>query len=245
MHGDEIARYLDDAMSGAERGRFEARLSSDAAMRRLVDAERAIRATLAAQLASLPAEHAATRAHMLSALSSLPATTGPASAPAAPRDGSSLLRWAGTSGAGIAIVVGGYLVTSHGLSSGDDRSAPSRAQSTEQTTSSRTAPPRMGPPQTTPQTTPPATMTPQAGGSQTATPPPGSRASGAPIVSPPSTARGAAEGRSAQARDVVGGSPETASRPTDTQAPRKRELRVIDRDSVRLNVGVDELRRRP
>ena len=106
---NEITRYIDGAMSSNERMRFEARLAGDGNLRALVDAERSIRVAISRDVSSHASEHAATRARMMSALSELPPP--PATLPGAgareaiaTKTTSPLLKWLGAAAGGTGVV---------------------------------------------------------------------------------------------------------------------------------------------
>jgi hypothetical protein len=73
---DAIDRFIDGAMTPAERAAFLATMQRDRAVAEAVEAERAIRAALAADRASLPLDDAGARVELIEALSILPKTSG-------------------------------------------------------------------------------------------------------------------------------------------------------------------------
>jgi hypothetical protein len=221
-NGDEIARYLDGAMGTSERAAFEARAAGDGRLRALLDAERAIRSTISGQLAAMPTAHEATRASMMAALSSLPTspTPSPSAPPSAPPT-SPLLRWLGAAGATAAVVIGGYLVADRDADAG----APTRARTTAPaaTDTLDAASPSLAPRPTDP--VPATTSTPSARPDA--------------ITDPASEAAPAARDR-APAEDALIIEARENDGPADSATPRKpRELKVIERDSLRVPVPVD------
>lgn len=238
--GDEISRYLDGAMSPGEASRFEARVASDRSLKQHVDAERAIRAAIANQVATMPREHAATRASLVSTLAALPRDAAPSFDPerrvAAPAR-SPLLKWLGVAGIGAAII-GGALM----LDSRDD------ARPTGPASHRRADSPARGAVQAPPGD---VDSTPGRAGSPAVSVATEAAASGRPAPRDPVAPTAAAPrsrveaDASARSTDAATTEPEAAAE-RDITKPRKRELRVIDRDSVRVRVGVDpEVRREP
>jgi anti-sigma factor RsiW len=229
--GDEIGRYLDGRMSEGERARFERRLSDDAALRRHLEAERSIRVVIEREVATMPTGHAATRAGMMSALAALPATpSAPVTRP--PTASSPLLRWLGSLGAGAALVIGGYLATSRH----DAALPPTRAV--------RPAAPA------------PTNSVGPAGGSSTAVAAPTDH----PAVEDAQRARNARTPieapRSSDARrdNTNPGSARASAPAVAAEEPREieprvgktpKKLRVVDRDSVKVRIGVEDVRREP
>lgn len=231
MPGDEIARYLDGVMSAAERMRFEARMTAQRRLREQVEAERAIRATIERQVAAMPTEHTAARNGMLAALDALPRTPAPPPPSVPPSGASSLLRWLGAAGAGAVIVVGGYYVATQGDSrpsahdsiSGADRNvvvAPIDTLTAGDSITSAASTRMMAAPVDSPRA---RSERPADAGPATLSASPSPAASNV-----------------ARERDTAGTS---GSDSLNAGAPRR--LRVIDRDSVKVRVGVEKIEERP
>ena len=271
-HPDQVARYLDGTLSPSDRTVFEERLARDGGLRMQVDAERAIRATIERDVATMPDDHGATRAGMLAALAALP--TPPASTPTSTPGSSAptpsapispLLRWLGIAGAGTAVFIGAWLVS-------DIADRPSSVADTTATSDSTARAPldARRSDSAVDLDSPTEIGTRENGTGENGTGAGSAeasdvRAGGAGVeagrVGTPASAT-ATEGASANgstttrgdadARDTRDGRAPDAetpavreqSTPATTTAPPKK-LRVIEGDSVRVRVGVEDVRRKP
>jgi anti-sigma factor RsiW len=226
MNGDDIARFVDGSMSATERAAFEARLARDRSLRALVEAERSIRATISGELSRLPVEHAATRASMMSALASLPTAAPPGGVrPHVSPPRSPLLKWLGATGIGVAVIVGSYLYAT--------REQPAPAPAPRATERTVTLPSMLDTMPTTsaiePADAPAERNDSQRLEARGTRDPRGEASTPRTIERPASTSSERASSRDDQSEQVA-------------PVAKKKELRVIDRDSVKIRIGVDEVR---